>query len=207
MGYFPFYIDIKDKQCLIVGGGTVALRKLEKLIPFEPKITVVAPEIREEFYDFAAAVVKRKFEDSDLEGVFMVISASDDDSVNSHIFELCKQKNILVNTVDDRERCGFIFPAIAKSENITVGITTSGKSPLFARYLREKIEQLLDENCVEAVDTLYKYRTKIKSELPTEEARRLAFERILNIFVENGSIPCEEEIYKIIEDCKGKYEN
>ena len=101
-----------------MGGGTVALRKIEKLSPFKPSITVVSPKICREILKFNVKVVEREFDDNDLNGTFCVISATDNERVNSHIFELCKEKNILVNTVDDKEKCGFIFPALVQKNSV-----------------------------------------------------------------------------------------
>lgn len=116
MAYFPFYIDIENKKILVVGGGTVALRKIEKLIPFSPDITVVAPKICDEIKALNVKIIDRRFCDSDLDGAFCVVSATDDETLNGRIFQLCNEKNILVNTVDDKEKCGFIFPAIASKK-------------------------------------------------------------------------------------------
>jgi len=123
MAYFPFYIDIKDKKILVVGGGKVALRKVEKLLQFEPKITVVAPFICDEIRKLGVSIIERKFIDSDIDNIFCAISATDDEVVNGHIFKLCSEKNILVNTVDDKDKCGFIFPALVNKNGITAGIT------------------------------------------------------------------------------------
>lgn len=114
MAYFPFYIDIENKNILVVGGGTVALRKIEKLSPFKPSITVVSPKICEEILKFDVKVIEREFDDNDLNGAFCVISATDNEQVNSHIFELCKEKNILVNTVDDKENADLFFLRLYK---------------------------------------------------------------------------------------------
>ena len=134
MAYFPFYIDIKDKKILVVGGGKVALRKVEKLLQFEPKITVVAPFICDEIRKLGVSIIERKFIDSDIDDIFCAISATDDEVVNGHIFKLCSEKNILVNTVDDKDKCGFIFPALVNKNGITAGITSSGKV-LFMRNI------------------------------------------------------------------------
>lgn len=203
MGYFPFYIDIENKNCVVVGGGVVALRKIEKLLPFKPCITVVAPKICDKIMKMTEVeICKREFDDADIDNAFMVISAADDSQLNSHIFELCKEKNILINTVDDKEKCGFIFPALIKRSNINVSISTSGKSPLYARFLRERIEKLFDNNCDETVDILNKYRQMIKNEIKSEKKRKKAFERILNICVENQNNIDEKEVEKIIEELK-----
>lgn len=203
MGYFPFYIDIDNKSCVVVGGGIVALRKVEKLLPFNPCITVIAPEICDEIAGIdKIRICNRAFEDSDIDNAFMVISATDDKELNSHIFELCKAKNILINTVDDKEKCGFIFPALVKKNNITVGISTSGKSPLYARFMREKIENSIDDNCDKIVDILSSYRIMIKREIKSEENRKIAFERILKLCIDDIKNVDDENILKIIEDLK-----
>ncbi len=203
MGYFPFYIDIENKKCLVVGGGIVALRKVLKLLPFKPKITIVADEICDELNKIEEVkILNRKFKDTDIDNAFMVISATDDNELNTHIFELCKSKNILVNTVDDKEKCGFIFPALVKKNSVTVGISTSGKSPLYCKFLREKIEKSLDDNCDETVETLDKYRMLVKSEIKSEESRKKAFERILEICIDNSEEVDEKQVLKIIEELK-----
>ena len=138
MGYFPFFIDISAKKCVVVGGGIVAKRKVEKLLPYEPEITVVAPEICE-FLRLCEGItlVEREFEPSDLDGAFMVIGATDNEAVNAEIFRLCTEKNILVNVVDDKEKCGFIFPALVKKGDISIGVSSSGSSPVFSKYIKE----------------------------------------------------------------------
>ena len=203
MSYFPFFIDIKNKNCVVVGGGTVALRKIEKLIQFEPDITVIAPEISDYILCIEGIrIIKRTFLDSDLDGAFFVITATNDEMLNEHIFRMCSEKNILVNTVDDKEKCSFIFPAIVKRENVTVAVSTSGKSPIYARYLRKQIENLLDDRTDEIIEILASVRSKIKREISTQENRKLAFERILAIAFDNIDNVTDEKIEEIIGDLK-----
>lgn len=178
MAYFPFYIDIENKKILVVGGGTVALRKIEKLMPFSPDITVVAPKICDEIKALNVKIIDRRFCDSDLDGAFCVISATDDETLNGRIFQLCNEKNILVNTVDDKEKCGFIFPAIASKNGITAGITTSGKSPIYAKYLKELFVGILESMNENTTEVLWKYRPIIKEKVEKEDDRR----KILNSF-------------------------
>ena len=90
MGYFPFFADIKNKRCVVVGGGNVALRKVEKLLPFEPEIVVVAPTVCSELKNISGIeITERNFLDSDIDNTFMVISATDNAELNAHIFSLC----------------------------------------------------------------------------------------------------------------------
>lgn len=199
MAYFPFYIDIEKKDILVVGGGAVALRKVEKLLPFNPVITVVSPEICNEIVKLGVKTVKREFADSDLDGVFCVISATNNSQVNEHIYRLCSEKNIPVNTVDDKERCTFIFPALVKENGITAGITTSGKSPVYAKYVKEQLIQLLENINADTVDVLWKYRAAIKASINNEEERKEIFTRLLNMCVE-GALVDDKAVEEIIKE-------
>ena len=199
MAYFPFYIDIKDKKILVVGGGKVALRKVEKLLQFEPKITVVAPFICDEIRKLGVSIIERKFIDSDIDNIFCAISATDDEVVNGHIFKLCSEKNILVNTVDDKDKCGFIFPALVNKNGITAG---SGKSPVYAKYIRERLENLLDDNA-DITETLFKYRKRIKSEIRNEADRKIVFERLLALCLSRDEID-DNLVSKLIEEANNE---
>ena len=207
MGYFPFYIDIENKNCVIVGGGKIALHKLKKIIPFNPKITVISPKICDEIKDFGVEIKYRCFTDSDIKNAFIVISATDDEKLNAHIFELCKAENILVNTVDDKSKCGFIFPSIIKKDDITIGITTSGQSPLYAKYLREKIEDVLECINPQIIDILSKYRPIIKEKINSEHLRKKANQQILDFCINSDKLPSDEQIYNIIEEISISDEN
>jgi precorrin-2 dehydrogenase/sirohydrochlorin ferrochelatase len=116
MPYFPFFANIENMPCLVVGGGQVALRKLEKLLDFSPIIKVVASkacgEIRELADRGMITLFERDFKDSDIDGSTFVITATGDRGVNRHISQLCRQRHIPCNAVDDPESCTFFFPAI-----------------------------------------------------------------------------------------------
>lgn len=199
MGYFPFFVDVENQNCLVVGGGVVALRKIEKLLPFNPNITVVSPKVHKEILSIKNInIIKRKFDFNDLKEKSFVITATDDKTLNKEIYNSCKENNIPVNTVDDKDNCSFIFPALAKNNSVTVAISTSGKSPLYAKYLRKKIENLIQDS-ESIVDNLSKYREKIKNEISLEENRKVAFEKLLEYSLSNESIT-DDLVDKIIKD-------
>ncbi len=207
MAYFPFFIDIKDKRCLVVGGGKVALRKIQKLIEFGAQIIVIAPNVISEISSLDGIEIRyREFLDEDIENAFMVIGATDNSELNTHIFKLCNQSNILVNTVEDEEKCGFIFPALVHKENITVGITTSGKSPFYSKLLREKIEKMLEDKADECVDILGEIRPVIKRSFNTPEQKKKAFEMVISELSENSDIN-RDDILNLIEEMKKHYED
>lgn len=199
MGYFPFFVDVENQNCLVVGGGVVALRKIEKLLPFNPNITVVSPKIHKEILSIENInIINRKFDFNDLKEKSFVITATDDKVLNKEIYNSCKENNIPVNTVDDKDNCSFIFPALAKNNGVTVAISTSGKSPLYAKYLRKKIENLIQDS-ESIVDNLSKYREKIKNEIYLEENRKVAFEKLLDYSLNNENIT-DDLVDKIIKD-------
>ncbi|WP_295044674.1 bifunctional precorrin-2 dehydrogenase/sirohydrochlorin ferrochelatase [Ruminococcus sp.] len=141
----------------------------------------MSPKISTEILRLNVNTINREFDDNDLNGTFCVISATDNEQVNSHIFELCKEKNILVNTVDDKEKCGFIFPALVQKNSVTVGITTSGKSPIYAKYLKEQFINLLESTNADTVEIMWKYREHIKQITADEEVRKKVFSSLMNM--------------------------
>lgn len=205
MGFFPFFSDIENKKCVVVGGGKVASGKIERLIPFNPKITVIAPEICNYIKGISEIeIIQRAFCDTDIEDAFMAISATDNRELNIHISELCREGKIPVNVVDVPELCTFYFPAIVKKENVTIGISTEGKSPVFARFLKEKIGAELDEKTLRTAELLVYARKIIRERISTESGRKNALEEILRICVDKEVTGDFDEI---IEGLIQKYEN
>lgn len=146
MPYFPFFIDISKQKCLIVGGGRVALHKLKKLLPFSPEIYVTAENILPEIEKIEELhLSKRRFFDSDLNGMDFVVAATNEHEINTYISQQCRLRKIPCNAADDPENCTFFFPALAQSGDITIGISTSGKSPLLASHLRQEAEKLVTQ--------------------------------------------------------------
>jgi precorrin-2 dehydrogenase/sirohydrochlorin ferrochelatase len=172
MALFPLFVDIKGKKILIIGGGIVALRKIEKLIPFEPDLKVISKDFHPQTYRFieenSIPFEKRAFSFSDLEGVDIVIVAVDDLDLQKEIFDRTRGKNILVNSVDSPDYCDFIFPAYIKKGDIVIGITTSGNLPGLSAKLRKHIEKTLPED----LESIFKQIKKIREELPKGEKRQ-----------------------------------
>ena len=189
MSWFPFFISLDGASGLLVGGGAVALRKAEKLLPYGPSLTVVAPRICPELEELAHAsrltLLCRPFADGDVrDDLAFVIAATGDRALNHHIAALCRRKRILVNVVDDLQACGFLFPALVRRGRLSVGISTGGASPSAAVWLKEQIERLLPPNFASVLDRLADRRAAMKGESRDESARagrfRAAFEAELN---------------------------
>ena len=199
MSYFPFFIEIKDKPCLVVGGGVVALRKIEKLLPFGAKITVVSPAFCAELQEMEGICrLERRFSPADIAGNLFVIGATDDEAVNQEISDLCREQNIPVNIVDDREKCSFFFPALVKKGEFVAGFSSGGGSPLAAQYIRRQVEAAVPEGFDRVVDVLAQTRERIKAEIPDGKKRARVFQALFALALEQAGNVTEEEITEIL---------
>lgn len=212
MGYFPFFEDINNKKTAVIGGGKVAYRKIRILSEYGAVITVTAPEICDEIYALAEScgniVIREKaFSDEDTEGACAVIAATSDNAVNQRIYELCTEKNIPVNTVDDPEKCTFIFPALVNKGNISVGICSSGTAPAFSAYLRRRIEELLDDKMLFCAEMTARIRPIVKERFSSEEQRRKVMYAVIEYIDSSEKIPEKSEIYGLIEDMEHEDKN
>ncbi len=183
MAYFPMYVDITNKDCLIVGGGKVALRKVEVLLDFKAKVCVVAEEVCEQIKTLEdegkITVLEREFKDKDIEKRFLVVAATNQKELNHRVSMLASQKNIPVNAVDQIEDCYFIFPAYVKERELVAAFSSSGKSPVTAQYLKKKEKEILTPRLGEINDYLGAIRQEIIEKYDDEKQRKAAFKEIL----------------------------
>lgn len=197
MGYFPFFVDIEGKNCLVVGGGRVARHKLEKLLPYGARLTVVAPGIAPGLARYARendiCVIDRAFEPGDLTGAGFVIAASDDREVNAEIGRLCREKGIPVNVVDDREACSFIFPSLVKTGRLSIGISTEGASPEAAASLRSQIASLIPADMEEILDYLDGLRPLARTYIADREQRAAFLRDMARVCMDTNAVFDEQE--------------
>ena len=196
MAYFPMFVDMTERECLIVGGGNVAYRKVMVMLDFGAKVTVVAEDICDELrkltIDDAAdriMFIKRRFERKDCDGMEMVIAATDDNALNHEIAEYCKAKGIMVNAVDQKADCSFIFPSYIKEKNLVAAFSSSGNSPVLTQYLKGKEQEILTPFLGELNEYMGQIREKVIAEYDTEAERKRVFKEILCAAIDNGRIP------------------
>lgn len=193
MSYFPFFVELSGQEGLIVGGGTVALRKVEKLLPYGPRLTVAAPELCPALGEIPALrLVQSSFAPPMLEGKRFVIAATDDPGENRRVAALCRERSIPVNVVDDREACTFLFPALVRKGDLSIGISTGGASPTGAIYLKEQIARLVPDRFDELLVWLASLREPVKKRVPEERRRAEVFARLFAAGMEAGR-PLETE--------------
>lgn len=147
-GWFPQFVDVRGKQVLIAGAGTIASRRISTLADFDVQIKVVAPKISETVRGLEESgrvrLEKRSFEERDLRGADMVLAATDDREVNRQIGLLCRRKGIAVNVADRKEECDFYFPAVLRKGNLIVGLTAGGKNHSLAAKGKRIISRALE---------------------------------------------------------------
>jgi uroporphyrin-III C-methyltransferase / precorrin-2 dehydrogenase / sirohydrochlorin ferrochelatase len=184
MNYFPAFFDLKAQKVLVVGGGEVALRKVDLLQRCGAQVTVVAPQVLPELEKRAAAgaihVDIREFVPDDLTGARLVIVATSRRAINRWIANLCESVRIPHNVVDDREASRFIVPAIIDRDPVLVAISTGGASPVLARRLRERLEALVPNAIGEFALWLRTLRTPARRRLRDTHARRRFFEALVD---------------------------
>lgn len=146
---FPLFFDLSDKSALVVGGGRIAARRIQTLLPFVGRLTVVAPacvpEVRALADEGKLTLRERPFEPADLDGVHLAVCAANDEAVDESVWRLCRERGLLVNIASDKDKCDFYFPGIARKENVVVGVTAGGQDHRQAREVTEKIRKMLEE--------------------------------------------------------------
>ncbi len=147
--YFPMFVDLSDKQAVVVGGGSIATRRVKTLLQFTRNVTAVAPMMTQELADLGklgmVQTVMRPVKRSDFDMAYIVIAATNDHKLNDEIYRICRQEGIYVNVADDKDKCDFYFPGIYMQDEMVVGITASGMDHKKARKLRIAIEQAMQE--------------------------------------------------------------
>jgi precorrin-2 dehydrogenase len=182
--FYPLFMDLADRAVLVVGGGAVAERKVESLLEAGARVTLVAPEITMSLQALADSatiqLLKRGFSENDLEGALLVISATDDVTIQQQVAAAARKRNILVNTVDQPRLCDFIVPAVIRRGDVILAISTGGKSPALAAALRAKLENVITDDTARAAQVLGQIRSEVHAKFSDAVRRKEAFERIVN---------------------------
>ena len=141
--YYPVFIDVNKRRCVIIGGGNIGQEKVEKLLECDADVLVISPEVNPHVEVLASSQQiswdKREYQQGDLEGAFIAIAATDDNTVNRQIAKEAEDRNVLLNVVDVTHLCTFIAPSVARRGEVTIATSTGGASPALARTFREKL--------------------------------------------------------------------
>ncbi len=203
--YYPVYLNLTGKHCVVVGGGEVAQRKVTSLLEAGAQVTVIAPHITASM-PADAAINQRTFLPDDLNGAWLVFAATDDAAVNTLISEEGERRKIWVNVVDDPAKCSMIIPAVVKRGALRIAISTGGASPTLAKQLRRELEQRYGVEYGELVELLWRVRRDNESKLNeakiSDPTRRQLWEQVLRLplldMIRAGEIEHAQESIKVL---------
>ena len=166
MAYYPIFLEMEGRPCLVIGGGKEAQRKVTGLMAAGGRVTVIAPKLTRDLQAMLAAgeieCVQREYQDGDVEGYDVCMVATDDGAVNGDVAAEGKRRGIWVNAADDTKNCDFILPAVIRRGSITIAASTGGTSPALARRLREELEAYLTEEMPALADLLGDVRSDLR---------------------------------------------
>jgi precorrin-2 dehydrogenase len=167
----------------VVGGGSVGTRKVETLLECGAKVTVVSIDASEKLKKLSNSGViqlkKRPFQTTDLDGVFLVIGATNDEDLNVKIHSAAERRRVLCNIADRPEACNFILPSIVNRGNLIIAISTSGKSPALAKKLRKQLEAQFGNEYAEFLNLMGAIRKKLLKKDHEPEAHKYLFEQLI----------------------------
>ncbi|RUM77433.1 MAG: uroporphyrinogen-III C-methyltransferase [Candidatus Thioglobus sp.] len=181
MNYLPIFIDIKQQPCLVVGGGDIALRKINLLLKANAAITCVSKEccdgIEKLVKDNKITRIEKAFEATDINAQVLIVSATDDSDLNAQVSVLAKTANIPVNVVDSPDLCSFIMPSIVDRSPIVIAISSAGKAPVLARLIRAKLESTIPHAYGKLAELAGNFRDQVKAKFNNIEDRRYFWEK------------------------------
>jgi siroheme synthase-like protein len=184
MDFYPIYLNLAGRPCVVVGGGTVAEGKVAGLLEAGARVRVIAPELTPALADWAregrVAHEPRVFAVGDLAGAFLVIGATDEPDVNQQVWEEAEALRLLVNVVDDTPHCNFIAPAIVRQGDLVVAISTSGKAPALAVRLKEHIQAIIGPEHARFLELAGTLREPLAERLPEFAARRALWYQLVD---------------------------
>ena len=197
MQYFPVFLDANYINAVVIGGGDVAARKIELLLKTTNKITVISPtvslSVKRLISEHELSFLQKEYGTGDLAGFNLAIAATDLVEINRNVANEGKALNILLNVVDEPDLCSYITPAIIDRDPMIVAMSSSGKSPVLIRLLREQIEKIMPENYGRLADFSFKFRDHVKARIETIKGRRHFWEKILRGSIGEAVLQGEEK--------------
>lgn len=183
MQHLPFFLKLRDKPCLVVGGGNIAARKASRLVEGGMRLTVVAPTFSARMHALAKSsslkLIERAFIDDDIEGMVVVVAATDQHDTNRHIAELCQARGLFVNVADDAARGNLLFPSLIKRDPIHIAISAGGTAPLLSRLLRAHLEGCIPTAYAKLAELISDFRKQVKERYPAIIEQRKFWDAVL----------------------------
>ncbi len=184
MTFYPIFLNLVGRSCAVIGGGAVAEHKVQGLVDAGARVTVISPTVSLRLEQLAAdgtiVLIRRAYRPGDLADTFLAIAASDDRRVNHTIWEESVREGGLLNAVDDLPHCHFIAPAIFRRGDLTLAVSTSGRSPALAVRVRDRLGSVLGPEYAILLDLLGDIRAAVASRLPEATTRTALWYRIID---------------------------
>lgn len=184
MQYYPIYLDLEHCRCVVIGGDRHAEEKVGSLLNAGADVTVIAPELNGELEALADAgriiAIRRDYQSGDLEGAFLVISATMDSTINAQVWEEAKERNILINSMDDVPHCNFVAPSIVRQGDLIVSISTSGAAPALAVRLRQRLTEELGPEYGRFLELVWPLRDELPRLYPEFQQRRAIWYQLVD---------------------------
>ena len=186
MAYYPIFLELKSRPCLVVGGGEVAYRKALALISCGAKVRVASPGLHAGLKRLLTQRkiqwVRHTFRPIDVDGIELVVAATNDQPVNERIFRLCQKRRIWVNVVDQPKLCSFIVPSVVRRGGLTVAISTGGASPALSKWIRKDIERRYGAEFRKLVTAMHQVRPQVLAQVKGVARRKALFEKALKAY-------------------------
>ncbi len=185
--YYPLFLDITEKECLVVGGGSVAERKALMLLRFNASVTVVSPKVTRKLADLAdrgtLRLLARRYHTGDLDNVAVVFACTDDRDTNGAVREDAAKRGILINVVDKPKECDFIVPSIIRKGDVTIAVSTSGVLPMASKKIRQAIEKTVTKDYVAYTRIIGALRRHLIDTVPDPARRKTIMKGIASMEV------------------------
>ena len=168
MSYFPIFLEMKQRRCLVIGGGAIAERKIAGLLDVGANVAVISPDVTEKIARWSKEkwvnLIARRYQPGDLSGYELAFITTNDTEVNAIAYYEGRERGVWVNTADDRAHCDFILPSVLRRGDLTVAVSSGGATPALARTIREELEIYLSHE--------YEQLAKLASEARVELHKR-----------------------------------
>jgi precorrin-2 dehydrogenase/sirohydrochlorin ferrochelatase len=184
MKYYPVYLNIQGRTCLVVGGGQVGTRKVLTLLKCSAKVRVISPEATPRLAELAEQgrieLIRRNYCSQDLDQIFLVIGATDDQALNQQIHKDAETMQRLCNIADQPALCNFVLPSIVNYGDLSIAISTAGKSPAFAKHLRRQLEGQFGPEHGRMLELMGAVRARLLAQEHAPEEHKPLFEQLIN---------------------------
>lgn len=184
---YPIFIKLQNKACVVIGGGSVAYRKIQVLLDAGAHITLISPDVSDKMNQVIQnekiKYLNRNFQSGDLAHAFLVIAATDDSEVNKQIWQEANENNVLVNVVDVPDLCNFYVPSVVRDGDLALAISTNGKAPYLSKMLRLMLTDYLTQfNFKDIIKKIDHKKNQLKIQFPGDIKIR---EKEIKTFINN----------------------